>query len=175
MATRFLKSLFNRDEGRAALRPLYHAAIAEARDPAWYLEGGAADTLDGRFDMLSAVVSLILIRLEHEGEAGKVPSVMLTELFIDDMDGQLREDGVGDVVVGKHLGRMMSALGGRLTAYRDAFAGGDLEAALARNLYRGEAPDPSALSFTAHRLRAVHQALGRQTLDQLMKGEIGQS
>lgn len=176
MVTRLLKSLFSRDEGRDALRPLYHAAIEQARDPAWYEQGGAADTLDGRFDMLSAVVSMILIRLENEGEAGKVPSVMLTELFIDDMEGQLRQDGVGDVAVAKHLGNMVSALGGRLTAYRDAMTGGgDFQAALVRNLYRGETPAPAALSFTTERLTALYQMLSHQSLDQMLQGGIGQS
>ena len=43
----------------------------------------------------------------------------LTDRFIADMDGSLRQDGVGDQVVGKHIGRMMAALGGRLGAYRE--------------------------------------------------------
>ena len=37
-------------------------------------------------------------------------------LFIDDMDATLRQIGIGDYVVGKHVGRMMGALGGRLGA-----------------------------------------------------------
>jgi len=41
------------------------------------------------------------------------------------MDGQLREQGVGDVVVGKHIGKLMGTLGGRLNAYRDAMDAGE--------------------------------------------------
>lgn len=175
MAFAFLKNLFNRDDGRAEYVPLYNAAIAEARQPAWYLDGGVADTLDGRFDMLSAVLSAVLVRLEAEGEAGQVPTVMLTELFIADMDGQLREEGVGDVGVTKQVGNMLSALGGRLTAYRDGLGGGDLAGALARNLYRGAVPSDAALAFTAGRLHALRSALDGQTLPQLIAGELGQS
>ena len=40
------------------------------------------------------------------------------------MDGQLRQMGIGDIVVGKHIGRMMSMLGGRIGAYRDGLTGG---------------------------------------------------
>jgi cytochrome b pre-mRNA-processing protein 3 len=175
MALAFLKRLFNRDEGRAALVPLYNRAVGLARDPDWYLQGSVPDTLDGRFDMLSAIVSIILFRLEDEGEPGQVPSVMLTELFIDDMDGQLREDGIGDVVVGKHIGRMLSALGGRLTAYRDVMGHeGDFEDALTRNLYRGNAPAPDALKYTAKRLRSLRTGLASLQLDQLIQGDIGQ-
>jgi cytochrome b pre-mRNA-processing protein 3 len=71
----------------------------------------------------------------------RLPSVRLTELFVTDMDGQLRESGVGDLVVGKHIGRLMSVLGGRLGAYRAALAGQeDLGAALERNLTLAPGP-----------------------------------
>ena len=82
------------------------------------------DTIDGRFDMVAAVTALVLLRLEAEGEAGAGRSVLLTEMFIDDMDATLRQIGIGDYVVGKHVGRMMSALGGRLGAFREALAAG---------------------------------------------------
>ncbi|WP_204310223.1 ubiquinol-cytochrome C chaperone family protein, partial [Enterobacter cloacae] len=73
-------------------------------------------------------------------------STHLTEVFIDDMDGQLRQIGIGDIVVGKHVGKMMGMLGGRLGAYREALAAGGFDEALVRNLYRGEAPAPAALA-----------------------------
>lgn len=172
MVIGLLKSLFSRDEGRDVLRPLYNAAIARARDPDWYMAGAVPDTLDGRFDMLAAIVSLIIIRIEDEGEAGKAPSVMLTELFIDDMDGQLRQEGVGDVAVAKHLGHMVSALGGRLGAYRAGLAEASLDEALRRNLYRGDAPAAAALAHVSERLNQFHCALKTMTLAQLIEGEL---
>ena len=71
-------------------------------------------------------------------------SVRLTERFVTDMDGQLRESGIGDIGVGKHIGKMMAMLGGRLGAYRDGLAAGDLDTALRRNLYRGVEPEAAA-------------------------------
>jgi cytochrome b pre-mRNA-processing protein 3 len=125
---------------------LYNAVVAEARRPAWYIEGAVPDTIDGRFDMVALVLSLVMIRLEDAGAAQLCAD--LTERFIADMDGSLRQDGVGDQVVGKHIGRMVAALGGRLGAYRDsrtddvAFA-----VALRRNLWRGEPVDLAATSL----------------------------
>src|SRR3546814_6821397 len=58
-----------------------------------------------------------------EGEPLRQAAVDLTERFIDDMDGQLRQIGIGDFVVGKHVGKMMGALGGRMDAYGPALAG----------------------------------------------------
>lgn len=157
-----LDRLFGARREREALSPLYQAIVAEARDPAWFALGQVPDTTDGRFDMLAAVLSLALIRLEREGERFTAESVLLTELFVDDMDGQLRQIGIGDVVVGKHIGRMMGALGGRLTAYREALEDedGDLEAALARNLYRGDPPGRDAIGLVEARLRALFDLLG---------------
>src|SRR3546814_4112085 len=121
--------------------PLYGAVVEYARAPRWYVEGGVEDSVDGRFDMLALVMTLVLLRLDSEGEPLRQAAVDLTERFIDDMDGQLRQIGIGDFVVGKHVGKMMGALGGRRAAYGPALAGeGDLDAALVRNLYRGNAP-----------------------------------
>src|SRR5205823_30948 len=83
---------------------------------------------------------------ETEADAAALQA-HLTERFVDDMDGQLRQMGIGDIVVGKHIGKMMSMLGGRLGAYRDGLAAGDLAPALVRNLYRGEAPASAALAL----------------------------
>src|SRR3546814_20179510 len=74
-------------------------------------------SVDGRFDMLALVMTLVLLRLDSEGEPLRQAAVDLTERFIDDMDGQLRQIGIGDFVVGKHVGKMMGALGGRMDAY----------------------------------------------------------
>jgi cytochrome b pre-mRNA-processing protein 3 len=167
------QKLFRSGDTRLPLRPLYTAIVGEARAPAWYREGAVPDTLDGRFDMVAAVLGTVLIRLEGEGAAGREPAALVTELFVDDMDSQLRQQGIGDVVVGKHIGRMMSALGGRTGAYRAALGrDGDLPAALVRNLYRGVEPAPKALAFTAARLKALHESLGAVPLEDIIAGRL---
>ncbi|OYW88613.1 MAG: ubiquinol-cytochrome C chaperone [Sphingobium sp. 32-64-5] len=163
--------LFHRTDPKTSMTPLYHAVVARGRAVHWYVEGAVPDTLDGRFDMIAAILSLVLIRLETADKPRE--SVWLTELFIDDMEGQLRQIGVGDVVVGKHVGRMVSALGGRLSAYREALAhDGDLATALARNLYRGEPVADAALADVETRLRAFFQALKATSPDQIIQGHL---
>jgi cytochrome b pre-mRNA-processing protein 3 len=100
-------------------------------------------------------------------------STALAECFIEDMDGQLREIGIGDIVVGKHLGRMMGMLGGRLGAYREALGeGGDLAAAVTRNIYRGHAPGDAALAHVCGGLRALHAGLATTPIGRLVAGEL---
>ncbi|WP_298399972.1 ubiquinol-cytochrome C chaperone family protein [Sphingobium sp.] len=167
-----LQRLFGRSDPREGLHPLYHAIVAEGRQPHWYLDGAVPDTLDGRFDMIVAILAQVLIRLEQQGAAQE--SVWLTELFVDDMDGQLRQEGIGDVVVGKHVGRMMSALGGRISAYRDALTGeGDFAEALRRNLYRGAPVADGAIAHVESALRTRWTRLGCLTRDALLAGDMG--
>jgi cytochrome b pre-mRNA-processing protein 3 len=170
------RRLFCDGTDRASLRPLYEAVVAEARAPAWYREGRVPDTVDGRFDMIAALLSLVMFRLEAEGAPGRAPAALLTESFIADMDGQLRELGIGDVVVGKHMGKMMGALGGRLDAYRRTIdvQDGGLEEALVRNLYRDVAPPPEALAFVVARLRRTAKLLADQPIDALLAGRVPQ-
>ena len=163
----------NPDPAKARVRALYEEVVELARAPHWYVAGAVPDTIDGRFDMVALVLCIVLLRLEHEGDAGRAPAVHLAELFVDDMDPQLRQMGIGDLVVGKHVGRMMGALGGRLAAYRAAFYdGAPLEPALVRNLWRGAAPDTSALVHVAAAVRRLDAAVRAAPLDHLLAGEI---
>lgn len=166
------KRLFSRQpDPRHQLAPLYAAVVARGREPHWYLDGKVPDTQDGRFDMIAAVLSIVLLRLEKDDLAQE--GVWLTELFVDDMEAQLRQLGVGDVVVGKHIGRMMSALGGRLSAYRPALDKEDgLADALARNLYRGEPVEPAALAHVEQGLQALASAVAAQPAETLLSGKL---
>ncbi|KQM26625.1 MULTISPECIES: ubiquinol-cytochrome C chaperone family protein [unclassified Sphingomonas] len=166
-----LSRLFRREPPPRIATTLYTAVVARGRMPHWYLAGGVPDTLDGRFDMIAAVLSMVMLRLEGEG-AGAAPAASLAECFVDDMDGQLRQIGFGDMVVGKHIGRMMAALGGRLGAYRDGLSDGGFESALVRNLYRGVEPAPDALAHVAAELRALRVALDTVSIDDLLAGTL---
>lgn len=154
---RMLRQIFGRLGGDEA-QTLYQAAVARARRPHWYLDGAVADTVDGRFDMIAAVLAMLLLRLEQDAEAASL-SAGIAECFIHDMDGQLRQGGIGDIMVGKHIGKMMGMLGGRLAAYREALAAGDLAPALARNLYRANPPSPEAVAHVGRELIALRDSL----------------
>lgn len=153
-----------RPDSREAVRPLWHRIVEIAREKHWYAECGVADTVPGRFDAVTLVLALVMARMERD-KAGDdsliAPSVRLTELFVDDMDGQLRQSGVGDLVVGKHMGRLMSVLGGRIGALREALGQDDtaLAAALSRNVTLVEGADITRLSSEVRRLHGQIEAL----------------
>lgn len=167
-----LSRLFRRaKDPREDVRPLWHRVVAIAREKRWYAELGVADTIGGRFDMIAAVLALVLLRMERE-PALVAPSVLLTELFVDDMDAQLREAGVGDPVVGKHMGKLVSALGGRLGAYREALAADGnamLAAAVQRNVGLRDGADPAQ---AAAALREFYAGLQATPAEAIPAGEI---
>ena len=169
----FLKRLFGNGQPDPKLKlvPLYNQLVAKARAPHWYVEGQVPDSLDGRFDMVATILSLVLLRLE-EGKAYALDMARLTEVFVDDMDGQLREVGIGDMIVGKHIGQIMSAVGGRLGALRNALADNNLlDDIIVRNIYRSVAPSPEALAHTHRGLLDVERALGAQLPDMIVEGD----
>lgn len=144
------------DAKREAVRPLWHRTVEIARSPDWYARCGVADTVPGRFDAITLVLSLVLLRMERAPELIE-PSVRLTEIFVEDMDGQLRESGVGDLVVGKRMGKLMGVLGGRLGALRDAIRadGPALGPVLERNVSLIDGADRAALEEKVRSLAAT--------------------
>lgn len=150
---------------------LYAAVVAKAREEHWYLDGGVADTVDGRFDMVAAVLSMVLLRLEAE-PGNEELNAALAERFVDDMDGQLRQMGIGDIVVGKHIGRMMAMLGGRLGAYREGLAAGGLTPGLRRNLYRDQSPEDAHVAYVDEALRGLHARLLTSKVAAFKNGQL---
>ena len=165
------RKLFTPDpDPREARRPLWNAVVAAARAPHWYQAGGVPDTLDGRFDMIGLVMALVLHRID-EDPAQALAGVQLTELFVTDMDGQMRQIGFGDMVVGKQIGRMVGALGGRLGAYRAPDGSDDLRAALVRNLWRGNEPGASELAHVMAGTAALRTALAAMPVTDLIAAD----
>ncbi len=169
-----LQRLFgsNGADPREKLRPLYLAIIAKGRELHWYEAGMVPDTLDGRFDMISSILAMVLLRMEDIPGSGQ-DQAWLTEIFVDDMDAQMRETGLGDVVIAKDIGKVMSILGGRLGAFRGAFDDkARLNQSIARNIYEGETVDPAAQRHVAKRLSAFWQKLLACDADTLIAGDI---
>jgi len=170
-----MRSLFNRwrtpaNEGE----PLYTALVAEARRPAWYLEGGVADTLDGRFAVLSSLVALAVLRLEDGRESAVRGSVALTESFIADMDAQMREQGFGDPSIGKQVRSMVGALASRVDRWRHAYGGEvDWADAVRFSIYRDVLPaDEAAATYSGEALRRFDEGMAGTSDEALLKGVL---
>lgn len=154
---------------------LYGAIVAQAREPRFYAEMGVPDTVSGRFDMVLLHVVLVLRRL-RQGEAGERALAQgLFDAFCRDMDHNLREMGISDQGLPRHMQRVGEAFYGRAQAYEaalgDGAGEGALAAALARNVYPDTAAEPSVIALAQY-VRKADEVLGTQPLAALSEGVI---
>ena len=141
---------------------LYDELVSRAREAVFFQDFGVADSLDGRFDMLTFHAWLVLKELKDSAAAQA-----LTDTIFTGFDEALREQGAGDMGIGHRLKAMASAFYGRIAVYEAAQNEQELASALAKNLWRGGEPDARARALAAYAIRA-RQSLARslpQTLD----------
>lgn len=151
---------------------LFDALTAEARRPVWYVEGRVPDTLDGRFAVLATVTALALARLEGEGDAGNRASVALTERFVEVMESEHRELGLGDPTLGKVVRKLVGMLARRSKLWRATVASEeDWTTTTVESLYKN-AVSNDARGYAADALRDLWGRLEATPFDRLLGGEI---
>jgi cytochrome b pre-mRNA-processing protein 3 len=168
------RKLFRRDNESDAVHDLYASLVEQARQKEFYENHSVPDSLDGRFDMITLHMFLVLHRLKTEKETTEVFSQKLFDLMFYDMDLSLREMGVGDVGVGKRVKAMLQGFYGRLAAYEEALEQGEksLENALERNLYGTTEADKASVQYMSNYLIRQIQYLKEQDIAQIMSGKI---
>lgn len=154
-----LNALRRRAETRKASDALLAGTIARARRPVFYEKLGVPDTIDGRFDLLVLHAWLVLDRLAEQG-ADTLSQSLVDALFVQ-FDEALREQGAGDMGMGKRMTKMADAFFGRLKAYREAADDKTLADAILRNLYRGDAGKVEQAAALA-----IYAASARESLSQ---------
>jgi cytochrome b pre-mRNA-processing protein 3 len=123
---------------RGTIEAIYGMIVTQAREPVFYRDLAVPDTVNGRFDLLVLHLWLVLRRLQPVD--GGIPlSQRLFDRFCADMDGNLREMGVGDLTVPKRMQAFGEAFYGRIAAYDLALSEGSesLAQALCRNILNG--------------------------------------
>ncbi|MGC6536326.1 MAG: ubiquinol-cytochrome C chaperone family protein [Candidatus Puniceispirillaceae bacterium] len=155
---------------------LYYEILQASRNPVLYRDFEVADTIDGRFDALCLLQSLVMRRLAGKEGAVKELAQGLFDAMFQDMDLTLREMGVGDMGVGKRVKLMSEAYMGRLKHYDDAISSGDKEALgviLRRNLYRSDEAVSHEM-ILADQIFAIADKLAGLEDDDFLQGRIEQ-
>jgi len=124
---------------RGTIEAIYGMIVTQAREPLFYRDLGVPDTVNGRFDLLVLHLWMVLRRLRPMPE-GAALCQALFDRFCEDMDGNLREMGVGDLTVPKRMQAFGEAFYGRTAAYDLALADGReaLAQAFCKNILNGE-------------------------------------
>ncbi len=158
---------------KAAGAKLYARAVSQARSARLYAEMGVRDSMEGRFELFTLHVVLLLERLKGQGDIAAETSQATFDAYVRGLDDAFREIGVSDTAVGKKMKKLAGAFYGRLKAFDEAVASVPdrtaLSAFIARTVLeeRGEG-DVEAL--TAYVISA-RDALADQSLESLLQGE----
>ncbi len=156
---------------RDAARRIYAAARAAARRPALYIEYGVPDTLQGRFEMVALHLFAVLHRLMHDPGDDPELARLVSESFVDDMDGAFREMGVGDLSVPKRMQALYGSFAGRISAYERGLKDGGLADAIQRNVFPDAAETDHALALAACLAGAVAAMRGAD-MASLHRGDL---
>lgn len=150
--------LFRRGPQQAIAERLYAAIVAQSRREAFYRNLAVPDTLEGRFDMIVLHLVLLFRRLARDGGEERALAQDVFDMFCRDMDGNLREMGVGDLTVPKRMRGFAEAFYGRLAVYDRALTqteSASLARALARNVFGSEPAGEGAWRLAAYVRKAV--------------------
>jgi cytochrome b pre-mRNA-processing protein 3 len=162
--------LFRRSANRELIDRLSGEIVAASRHSALYADYGIEDSLEGRFEALALHAALVLRRLNQMAPPAPEIAQELTDALFRSFDAALREAGIGDISVPRHMKALARAFLGRAGAYDRALRGAapELEAALLRNVYEGRG-NPARL---ARFVKAANDALAGAPLDALIGGKI---
>jgi cytochrome b pre-mRNA-processing protein 3 len=173
-ASMFLQRLLKPGPARSVGERLYASTVAQARSPALYADLGAPDTPDGRFEIYTLHVLLVLQRLRALGAEAAPLAQAYFDAYIGGLDNGLRELAVGDLSVGKTMRKLGEAFYGRGKALDGALAAlpdrGPLDALLGRTVLGGA--DGAAAAPLGGYLLRVREALDAAPADSLLAGDI---
>ncbi len=163
--------LLAKGPAKVAAGALLRGLVLQSRVPLLYEHMGAQDTPEGRFEMLSLHVIVLIDRLAKDAEAAPVRQALF-DAVMSDLDGALREMGVGDLAVGKRMRILAEAFYGRALAYQSAFNAlpdrAELLEVIARNVLT--APAGQNGSFLADYVERCRVSLAAQPTTSLAAG-----
>lgn len=105
---------------------VYARVVEAARHEVFYRDWAVRDDKDGRFEMLSLHLFLMLERLRQEpcqdlDDDAALIGQFLSEVAVADLECNLREMGVGDLTVGKRVQKYTKRQYARFLLYRELF------------------------------------------------------
>jgi cytochrome b pre-mRNA-processing protein 3 len=158
---------------QTAAEALYAGAVAQARQPALYGDLGVPDTREGRFELYSLHVILLLDRLKAQGDQAAETAQFLVDRYTRGLDDAFREMGIGDLAVSKRMKKLAEAFYGRVRAMDQAFDAlpeqHSLEALVERTLFEG---DPVSARALCGYILQTRSSLAEQPLVSFLSGSV---
>lgn len=101
-------NLFKRRSEDISAAQLYSALLSQSRQPQFFGEGRYPDDYDGRIEVLSLHLGLVMHSLRRFDEKGGVLSQALYDVMIQDFDIAMREEGLADTGIARRIKPMVA-------------------------------------------------------------------
>ncbi|MEO1019044.1 MAG: ubiquinol-cytochrome C chaperone family protein [Pseudomonadota bacterium] len=159
-------------ERRDIALSLYGQIVERARRPIFYEQWHVPDTHDGRFEALGLEAALVMRRMRASGTVAQAISQEIFNVMFADMDRSVREQGVGDLSVGKYVKRMASSFLARAQEIDGPLDERDVSrlALLCRRYFHGDVNGAPEMHELAGYLIATDRALGEIDHEPLLRG-----
>ena len=162
----------DRRRGEEIAKRLHHAIVEKARAPMLFGDDRIPDTLDGRFNAICLYSALLFPRLEKAGRKGQAVSQALNDLIFSEIDGALREMGVGDASIARKIRALGARFFGLGRAAKDALESEQPAESLEDVLRRNEVASPDGVSAVASMIIQDAQTLPAVADDAILAGRL---
>ena len=165
--------IFKTKKNMSVCYRIYNSIVTQSRHSYFYINHGVPDTPDGRFDMITIHVFLVIRKLKNEHNKNYEMAQEIFDIMFADMEQNLREMGSGDVGVSMKIKAMVEAFYGRIKVYEAGFKNILLlENALNRNLFRKTNPNKFQVKSMAEYIQHEALRLEKVEIKDILKGNI---
>lgn len=119
------KRLFKRRDEDVSAATLYTACLKQSRQPAFYGKGRVEDSYDGRIDLLTLHMTLIMTACRKFGAEGEQLNQALYDVMVQDFNIAMREEGIADTGIARRIKPMVSLFLDRTKTYTEALLSGE--------------------------------------------------
>ena len=109
---------------------IYSKLMGQARQTAFYGKGKTPDNYDGRIDVLTLHIAVVLEALSAHGEQGERLSQAIFDVMRDDFEVAMREEGLSDTGIKRRIKPMMQLFYTRVKSYVEALKSDESSAKL---------------------------------------------
>ena len=121
-----IKKLFSRNNSAVIdAKLMYSLLMKQSRKKMFYGSEKVRDNYDGRIDILTLHMAIVLRALRGHDINGKLLSQALFDVMRDDFEIAMREEGLSDTGIKRRIKPMMQLFYTRVKLYVEAFETGD--------------------------------------------------
>lgn len=117
MAGFFTQLFGQKDTAAKDAKRIYTKLMAQARNPMFFGDGKVPDNYDGRIDLLTLNIAIILNALNNFDQQGERLSQAIYDVMRDDFEVAMREEGLSDTGIKRRIKPMMQLFFTRIKIY----------------------------------------------------------